>query len=177
MLAAVAVLTLLCLGNVLLTFGVIRRLNEHTAILDDLAGEPPAVLRPAGEVVGDFAATARDGTPVTPDLLGPPTFVAFLTPGCGPCQQRLPDIVTRARRAPAGRTLAVVVTPSFEGDAAAQALADQLGGVATLVVESPRGPLSTAFGVTGFPAFALVVEGRIEASGVDPASIPRLVAA
>ena len=149
MIVAVAVLSLLCLGNLLLTLGLARRINEQ---------EPPAVLLPPGSVV-DVA-------------LEPPTLVGFFSPGCGPCQERLPDFVARARRAPAGRTLAVVV-----GDAADTMVAS-LTGAASVVVEPRGGTLATAFGVRGFPAFALVGEhGRIEASGTDLASIPQLVAA
>jgi thiol-disulfide isomerase/thioredoxin len=171
---AVVVLTLLCLGNLLLTVGVIRRLNEHTAALDDLAGEPPGVMRPAGETVDGFATIARDGTPVTLESLGGPTLVGFFSPGCGPCHERLPQFVARARRTPAGRALGVVVGAGAE----AQDMAAELADVATVVVEDSRGVLSTAFGVKGFPAFALVdADGRIEACSVDPASIPLLVAA
>jgi hypothetical protein len=149
MIVAVAVLSLLCLGNLLLTLGLARRINQE---------EPPAVLLPPGSVV-DVA-------------LEPPTLVGFFSPGCGPCRERLPEFVTRARRAPSGRTLAVVV-----GDSA-DAMVASLTDVASVVVEPRGGALATAFGVRGFPAFALVGDdGRIEASGTDLASIPQLVAA
>ena len=148
MIVAVVALSLLCLGNLLLTLGLARRIRE----------EPPAVLLPPGALV---------------DVpLDPPTLVGFFSPGCGPCQERLPDFVARARKAPAGRTLAVVV--GDDGDA----MVEQLTGVADVIVEARGGALATAFGVKGFPAFALVGDGgRIEASGTDLTSMPHLVAA
>jgi hypothetical protein len=170
--ATVIALSLLCLGNLILTVGVVRRLREHTAILDTLAGEPPEVMRPAGAVVDDFAATAGDGTPVARDLLTGQTLVGFFTPGCGPCQEKLPEFLARAGKAPGGRSLAVVVDANGGG-----AMAERLADVALVVVERSGGPVATAFGVRAFPAFALVgPEGRIEASG-DLAAIPVVVAA
>jgi hypothetical protein len=172
--AAVIALSLLGLGNLLLTAGIVRRLKEHTTLLDRLAGPPPELMRPAGSAIGDFAVTAVDGTPVAADLLVPPTIVGFFSPGCGPCHERLPEFAGRVRRAPVGRALAVVV-----GEAADSAeMVATLGEVALVVNEPVGGPVAKAFGVRGFPAFGLVGEdGRIEASGNDLGSIPMLVAA
>jgi hypothetical protein len=174
MIAAVILLSLLGLGNLALTAGLVRRLREHATALDALAGTPPAVMAPVGEVVDAFAATAQDGTPIAWEHLRAPTLVGFFSPGCGPCHTQLPEFIARARRAPGGRTLAVVV--DTRGDC--QAMAASLAEAALVVVEQPGGALATAFRVTGFPAFGIVAEsGRIEACGTDLASIPVLVAA
>jgi thiol-disulfide isomerase/thioredoxin len=150
MIVAVVVLTLLCLVNVLLTLGLARRIRE----------EPPAVMLPPGSRV-DTA-------------LEPPTLIGFFSPGCGPCNERLPEFVARARRAPAGRTVAVVVGDGEHADD----MVATLTAVTSTVVEPRGGTLATTFGVKGFPAFALVGDGgRIEASGTDLASIPHLAAA
>jgi len=174
MIAVVIALGLLCLANLVLTTGLVRRINEHTTVLDRIAGEPPVPMRPVGAVVDDFAATAADGNPVSLDVLGAPIVVGFFSPGCGGCHEQLPDFAARARRAPAGRTLAVVVDPDGTG----QSMAASLAGSALVVVEQRAGALASAFGVRGFPAFALVgAGGRIEASSSDLASIPILVGA
>lgn len=150
MIVAIVMLTLLGLLNLLLTLGLARRIRE----------EPPAVMLPPG---------ARVDT-----TFEPPTLVGFFSPGCGPCHERLPEFVARARRAPAGRTVAVVVGDGERADD----MVTTLGGAVSTVVEPGGGTLSTAFGVKGFPAFALVGDGgRIEASGTDLAAIPHLVAA
>ncbi len=150
MIVAIVVLMLLCLVNLLLTLGLARRIRE----------EPPAVMLPPGSRV----ETA----------LEPPTLVGFFSPGCGPCHERLPEFVARARRAPAGRTVAVVVGDGEQADD----MVTTLTAAVSTVVEARDGTLTTAFGVKGFPAFALVGDGgRIEASGTDLALIPHLVAA
>ncbi|WP_433380522.1 hypothetical protein [Streptosporangium sp. CA-115845] len=43
--------------------------------------------------------------------------------------------------------------------------------MATVVVESDRGPVQQAFGVSGFPAFVLVEEGVVAASGYELAPV------
>lgn len=176
MIAAVIVLGLLCLGHLALTVGLVRRLNEHTSVLDRIAGEGPEVIAAAGETIGAFAVTARDGTPIAPELLAAPAIVGFFSPGCGPCKERLPEFVARVRRAPAGHALAVVV--GKEDDSEAEAMVSRLSEVALVVTETPGGAVAKAFGVRGFPAFALVGDGgRIEAGGTDLTSIPILVTA
>ncbi len=139
-------------------------------------------IRAAGEVADDFAVTAVDGTPVALDLLATPTIVGFFSPGCGPCKERLPEFVTRVRHAPAGRALAVVVTAKVDTnsgtDSEAEMMVSRLSEVALVVVEPTGGPVAKALGVRGFPAFGLIGDGgRVEASGVDLASIPVLVSA
>ncbi|WP_051799300.1 TlpA family protein disulfide reductase [Catenuloplanes japonicus] len=169
----VTVLAVLILLNLLLTAGLVRRLNEHTVILDRLAGDPD-VMRPAGETVSAFTSVTTDGTPLTRDDLPAPVLVAFLSPTCAGCHEQLPALLARAVRAPGGRTLAVVV----EKDGNGAALADVLGEVTQVVVESRGGPLTTAFGVRGYPSFALLgADGRIEAADSDLAAIPILVEA
>jgi hypothetical protein len=173
MTAVVVALSLLGLGNLVITVTVVRRLNEHTGVLDRLAGEPPLVTRPVGATVDEFAAVATDGTAVASGRLAPPTLVGFFSPGCGPCHERLPEFVARARRVPAGRALAVV---AGAGNAAAE-LVTELAGAATVVLEPPDGPVARAFGVRGFPAFALLGDGgRIEATGTELTALPVLVA-
>ena len=177
MTVAVIVLSLLCLGDLILTVGVVRRLREHSSALNHLAGDPPAVLRSPGEVVDDFTASTVNGEPVGRDRLDARTIVGFLSPTCGPCREQLPAFVARARQAPSGRTLAVVVGSGAAADDLATELADRLGD-RFVVQEPPGGPVATAFGVDGYPAFALVGPGgRIEAGGFDLATIPVLVAA
>ncbi|GAA0900336.1 hypothetical protein GCM10009557_76450 [Virgisporangium ochraceum] len=154
MIVAITMLTLLCLLNLLLTLGLARRIRV----------EPPAVVLPPGSRVDP--------------AFDPPTLVGFFSPGCGPCHERLPEFVARARRAPAGRTVAVVDGDGGSADdMSADDMVAALGDAVSTVVEPPGGELSTAFGVRGFPAFALVGDGgRIEASGTNLAAIPHLVA-
>jgi thiol-disulfide isomerase/thioredoxin len=152
--AAVTVVGLLCLVDLLLTFGVIRRLREHSVALAGQSGggvgEP---LLDVGETVGDFAAVTVNGEPVLRAFVDRETIVGFLSPGCPPCERRLPQFVEAARTAGRDRVLAVL-TDTTEADAAEMLTA--LSPVARVVVEAEDGALTKAFGVTAFPAFCRI---------------------
>ncbi|HEX6872795.1 MAG TPA: TlpA disulfide reductase family protein [Micromonosporaceae bacterium] len=172
MTVALAVLGLFCLMNLLLTVGVIRRLRDHTTVLGLL--NRPQIIRPAGETVDEFSATAVDGTTVGRGMFASPTLVGFVSPTCGPCHERLPDFIARARASSPDRVLAVVVTAGEE----TAGMLDRLSKVATVVLEPPGGQVAQAFGVLGYPAFCLVDgAGMILASGTMPSTLPMALAA
>jgi hypothetical protein len=162
--AAVAALAALGLVNLTLTLGVVRRLRDM-APDPGSAGLPRPVLAP-GEVPGRIAATALDGESVT----GAP-LVGFFAPNCAPCHDRLPQFVEYARQLPGGAddALAVIVGDPDEG-------ADLIAAVHTVarvVVEPTRGPVASAYGVSGYPALCLVDgSGTVVASGTDLSSFP-----
>ncbi|GAA1892024.1 TlpA family protein disulfide reductase [Asanoa iriomotensis] len=175
MAVAVAVLGLFCLANLLLTVGVVRRLRDHSAMLELVGG--PEVISPVGSAVDEYAAVAIDGASVRRDLLVGLTLVGFFSPTCGPCHERLPLFVTRARLMPAERVLAVVVGQGDDDSDGTREIVGRLTEVATVVVEPPNGVLAQAFGVRGFPAFALVdASGEVVGAGTDPATLPVAVA-
>jgi hypothetical protein len=173
--AATALVGAVALTNLLLTFGVIRRLREHTELLSrsgGSAGAPGRLVRPAGARVDEFVAHTVDGEPVGRDLLRGQTLIGFFSPGCRACEERMPAFVTLARALPGGRSrvLAVIVGPSEE----AAAYRERVAPVARVVVQEEfDGPLTQALDVVGFPAFALVAEdGEILGSGLSPADLP-----
>ncbi|MFJ6195513.1 TlpA family protein disulfide reductase [Micromonospora sp. NPDC092111] len=152
LIAAVALVGLLCLLDLVLTFGVVKRLREHTALLAEVVPPSPAVK--VGQEVGTFEAVTVTGEPVTTDRLGSGTLVAFFSPTCGPCKDKLPKFVAHTRGLPAGQEapLAVVI-----GDAeqAGDFLAE-LSPVARVVVERGDGAVSSAFGVRAYPTLLRV---------------------
>lgn len=167
--AAVFTVGLLCLLNLLLIFGVIRRLRQHTEHLNQLR---PTELAPGigvGESVGDFQATTATGQPLSQDLLTEPTLVGFFSPGCQPCATQLPLFLDRARELPGGptRALAVVVA----GDSDSHDYVERLSSVAQVVTEGPEGALQSAFQVTGFPMLYLVEGGAVRAAGITVADL------
>ncbi|GGO78149.1 TlpA disulfide reductase family protein [Nonomuraea cavernae] len=170
--AAVVLVGVLCLLNLLLTFGVIRRLKEHTAQLEKvLSGGRDDSLQMLGEQVGEFAATTTDGEPVSRALLAGETVVAFFSPSCAPCREKMPVFVEQARARDFDRqqVLAVVVNESGEPEAAGvKEMAEELATVARVVMEGADHPLANAFKVHAFPAFCVVdAEGVVRVIGGD----------
>src|SRR5690349_19483902 len=92
LLTAVAVLAgALCLLNLVLTLGVVRRLREHAVLLAKL--QPAAAPNPmlaVGEQVGSFETVTVDGHPVSRDALDGPTLLGIFSPNCSACAERLP---------------------------------------------------------------------------------------
>lgn len=164
LLAAVLVLTALTLANLLLVFGVIRRLRSHEERLSGLAEPTSATTLAVGERVADFDATTTTGRMLSRSTLDGYTLVGILSTTCDACHERLPTFVSTARRHPA--TIAVVVRDG--GDVGG--ITGHLDGVDGLdiVVEDPDGPMAKAFGVRGFPTFLLIdAEGTVRSQGFD----------
>ncbi|MFI6485653.1 TlpA family protein disulfide reductase [Nonomuraea sp. NPDC050663] len=146
----VVVLTVLCLVNLLLTVGVVRRLREHTELLAEQAAAPPPPLRPGTRVPGYAELTGATEESV----------IGFLSPGCEPCRTLLPGFLERAGAA--GSSLAVVVG----GAERAKEYTDRITGHVEVAVEEMGGPLTSAFQVTVFPTFFVVApDGTVLGSG------------
>ncbi|MDW5326953.1 TlpA disulfide reductase family protein [Plantactinospora sp. KLBMP9567] len=162
--AAVVLLGALCMVNLLLTFGILRRLREQTAELSRLSGALPPGMPAPEELVGTpvpaFAATAIDGTPVTRDsLMGRPGLVGFFSAGCAPCHEQAPVFAKWLAEQGDDATAAVAVITDSGPEAVE--MATSLSGKATVVVEPDAFTVSQAFGVRGFPTFL-----RVDAGGV-----------
>lgn len=155
LIAAVAILGVLTLFNLLLLYGVIRRLGAQN--------QPrSAGIAEAGSVVGAFAATTTDGVDLTTSDLQPDTLVGFFTPSCSACTEELPRFVDAAAGHAQDRVLAVVV--GTETDTIEQAGA--LSPKARVVVAPLGAGIVKAFEVQGFPSFALIgAAGEVKVSG------------
>jgi thiol-disulfide isomerase/thioredoxin len=151
--AAVVLLGLLCLVNLLFTVGVVRRLRSYEHRLANSAGAPPVLG--VGERIGEFATTTVDGEPLSHELLDTETVVAFFSPDCAPCRTKLPTFVDYARTLPAGRAVATVVGSAAD----AAGFVEQLSPVARVVVEEPDAAMGTAFHVRAFPTLLRVARG------------------
>jgi thiol-disulfide isomerase/thioredoxin len=168
--AAVVVVGLLGVVNLVFCLGVIRRLREHTEVLDRLGSAESPVLTPDGGTVAAFSAATVDGTPVSRDSLGAGTLVGFVSTTCPACIERLPEFVGVAERHD-GPVLGVVVGLDDDSDLAA-AMVEALGSVGQVIHETSGGPVAAAFGVRAFPAFALLdAGGAVRASGLAPAAL------
>ncbi|WP_067129039.1 TlpA family protein disulfide reductase [Microtetraspora malaysiensis] len=162
--AAVVLVGLLCLLNLLLTFAVIRRLRVHTERLNHLlergggSGMGDTHVQ-AGEQAGEFTVVDHEGAELTRDGLGDGTLLGFFSPGCKPCEELLPVFTTYASTLDREKVVAVVDGADGKG---ALAYAERLAPVARVVVETMQGrPLQEAFAVDGFPLVFLVDAGGV----------------
>ena len=161
--AAVAVVAAICLLDLLLTFGVIRRLRDHDRRLADTEPARRHRLEP-GSPIGPFSATATDGQAVSTATLAPRSLVGFFSSTCEPCMEQLPRFVDFASGLPGGREQVLAVVCGSPQDAAP--LATQLEPVAQVVLEEFGGELAGAFSIMAFPSmFVMDGEGTVQASG------------
>ncbi|HLJ99770.1 MAG TPA: hypothetical protein VKU39_07665 [Streptosporangiaceae bacterium] len=170
LIAAVILVGVVCLTDLLLTFGVIRRLREHTAMLGETRGaDPPVTGLAAGQTPDPFAAVTIDGAAIA----GPAGLrvVAFFSRHCPACPGRISPFIdyVRANHLSQVDVLAVVTGSPDEP----VAYLGQLADVAQVCVEEDDDDLAKAFKVSGFPAFCLLsASGAVFASGFDPAALP-----
>lgn len=154
---------LLCALDLVLTVGVIKRLREHTDLLANRSGGRLS-LGP-GDEVGEFSALTVDGEPVRDDMIDTETVVAFFSPTCGPCKEKLPKFVEYARTVPGGRGRVVAVVATDRDDAAAgDPMVSALGPVARVLAGEEAEQLAEACKVQGFPVVLKVnrsTDGRL----------------
>jgi thiol-disulfide isomerase/thioredoxin len=150
----------LCLVNLALTLGVIRRLRRQ---LSDRPDQGQGAILAEGALAPPYVTSATDGSAVSRDLITEPVVVGFFSTGCDACHEALPDFLTLAAAFPREQVLAVIVDRT--GEAGPQR--EKLEPVARVVVEDLGGPVASALQVRAFPAFALVGGGgRVLASGL-----------
>lgn len=182
--AAIFTLATLSVLHTVLLLGIVRRLHSLTAARSAPSAEAAhtAALEPThplpGTKVRDFSAVSTTGERVgRADLTGR-TLVGFFAMGCPLCQELAPRFARYASAHDGGRDRVLAVVAGTAS--AAAAYADQLGGVARVIVEPFEGPVCGAFDVDGFPCFALLADGVVLASAVkiealrlpDPAHAP-----
>jgi hypothetical protein len=176
--AAVILVGLICLADLLLTFGVVRRLREHAEQISSFgqAGRAPVpvVGLAQGESPTAFASATMEGLPIT----GPAQMrlAAFFSTSCSACPgQVAPFLEYVATHQLARDSVLAVVLGSPD---ALPAYLDDLASAGQIVFEEMNGPISEAFKVSGFPAFCLLdADGALLASGFDPAVLPEPSAA
>ena len=157
--AAVVIVGVLCVVDLLLTYGVIRRLREHTGRLAALGTEGFASLMAVkGSTVREFSATDRTSTGVSRATFTEQTLVGFFTPGCGPCEALLPRFVGAAERwRELSRPVLAVVAPARGEDT----YVERLAPVARVVVGEDASVVAAAFEVRAYPVVCLVGDGGV----------------
>ncbi|MER5418139.1 hypothetical protein [Streptomyces virginiae] len=174
------VLTVVTVGHLLVSYGLVRRLRAHTNLLDELTGDSGRLL-PAGTPFPAFTAPTTGGHMFTGAGLQHPAAVALLAVDCPHCRTNLPEFVAyvRAGGYSRERVLAVVADTERTDRRARQDMLDALEPVATVISESGTGgPVTTAFDVQGFPSFYLTrSDGTITAGCHAVRKLPAVPAA
>lgn len=166
--AALVLVGGLCLLDLLLTFGVIRRLREQTEMLARRSSGQQAPGLSAGQAPGPFSAVTTTGEPVSD--AASLRLVAFFST-CPICPERVPPFAAYIRDHRVSRDSVLAVSVGSGSDP--QPYLAELAPLAQICVEPEDGAIRRAFEVTGFPWFFLLdADGVVIASGYDPASLP-----
>jgi len=167
---AVIIVGALCVADLLLTFGVIRRLRSHTEMLTGIGtADMSAIGLDTGQSPDAFNAVSTDGEQLSGSvgLL----MAGFFSSSCSICPERVPTFVDYVKENHLGRdsVLAVIVG----SDSQPPSYLDRLSEVARICLAPVDGELTAAFKVTGYPAFVLLdADGAVRATAFDPAMLP-----
>lgn len=154
------------LGNFLLTFALIRKVNGISRPGRNV-GQPmhSKEFLKVSEIAPDFEAETLSGERVTlADYAQRKVAFLFMSPGCRPCREAAPTLEElQPKAAQAGVTLCLVITAERDQ---AQAFVTELAISLPVLVTSPGGQFQTDYKVGGTPFYCLVDEqGHVEATG------------
>jgi thiol-disulfide isomerase/thioredoxin len=172
--AAVVVVGTVGVVNLVLTFGVIRRLREHQELLRRGPQGRPISGLALGATVAEFEARTRAGERRSNVDFSGDTLVGFFSAGCQPCEDLVPRFVEAARAYPGGPERVLAVVTGGDGSA----MADALSPVADVVVGADADTVARAFQVSAFPTLMLVDgNARVRANDLQLDHLPDLVTA
>lgn len=165
---AVVLVGLIGLLNLVLSFGIIRRMREQAPQPQHQhPGRPVQDVRPTtledGEQVASVDAVTIDGTAVQLPFPGR-SLVGFFSPSCSTCREQIIPFVVIAERQPPGQPVLAVVAGPDEDGAAASYIEELLAGRSEVLIvrEDDDGPVQKAFGIKGYPAFTLLQDGDLQ---------------
>jgi thiol-disulfide isomerase/thioredoxin len=179
--AAIVFVGLLAVLNLVLTFGMLRRLREHTEQLNgqlpELTGHVSTdLIKKKGDRVGNFATETAHGVALSSDMLTGETVLGFFAPGCSPCEQMLPGFIEYAAAMPGGRDSVVAVLAGDNPNSPEMVKkVTALDPYARVVIDENDGPVMVAFGAKGYPVVCLVKDGVVQASGRSLQDLPARV--
>lgn len=159
-------LWVLVLLNILLSWGIIRRMREFDRRIASVAtaGLPMMSGLEPGTAAPDFSVGTPAGDTVTrAQLLQGETVLAFFSPTCDACVEHLPQVrryATDTRPADT-RLVAVVDGEPAEG----RTFIENLEGVASVTFADPAAnPIVRDYQVGAFPSYYVIAaDGRVRA--------------
>ena len=162
LIGSVGLLWVLVLFNLVLTLGLVRRVNTNTG--PQLIEEEEGLE--AGEPAPDFTAETLDGQQINlASYAGRDVVFLFMSPFCGPCREKLPGIEALAPSAYAAGTELVYVSNASVDET--RAYVEEHTIALPVVVASPGGSsFYEDYKISGTPQFCVVdAQGRVQASG------------
>jgi hypothetical protein len=165
----VVLVGVLCLVDLVLTLGVIRRLRVHTELLNSSARADENIIGiPVGTIPADFAAVSiRDE-----QLDGPAglRIVAFFASFCSVCPTKVPAFLAYLERNQIRQQDVLAVMAADPQDPVPYL--NQVAQVARVCFEPPDGPVSAAFQVSAYPVFCVLdADGSLLSASYDPANL------
>ncbi|MET7469820.1 hypothetical protein ACFYON_19825 [Micromonospora sp. NPDC005686] len=165
--------------NLIFTLGVVRRLREHSQLLAQPHGGTGSNegLFPAGERIDDFTAHTVQGAVVNRAMLPRGAVVAFFSPNCQPCIEKVPDFIEYASAQPDGPSRVFAVVAAAD-DFETKDMVRQLSPVATVLAAKGGQPMLDVFKGSGFPAIYVMGDaGVVESGGHTLSHLPVLASA
>jgi hypothetical protein len=160
---AVILTAAVALLNLVLTFGLIRRMRMGIDTTPQRSLPMPTI----GQPVGEFSAVSIDDLRVDEQSVSvEETLVAFLSPTCEPCQRLTEQMLRR----PPAEEFYFFMTGE---DSAAREAAGALRELGTVCVISDDSGVRQAFGVGAFPTVIRVVDGVVVSAGVTLDEVAR----
>ncbi len=156
----VAVLAILVVFNLMLSFALIRRIRVLQEVVEQTPKRDPALPK-LGAAVGKFQVTTPEGESVSDESLkSGVSLVAFFTPNCLPCATAKAQLLESPPAFPF-----VAFVEGHPGDEEAGALAASLKRIARVVFTADDDAPHRAFKPAGYPTLIRVEHGTIAASG------------
>lgn len=164
--ATVALLGVLVVANMLLTWGMMRRLKALQEQVTAMSAPPPDNGLHPGDEAPDFSALTPAGDTVTrDDVVRGETVLVFMSPHCEACETHLPTVRQLGREATGPAAVAVIDGTREESGHLLEGLQGDVP-----VLFAPRGAtdLLDRYQVFTYPSSYVVgPDGRITGSHLD----------
>jgi thiol-disulfide isomerase/thioredoxin len=155
-----AVLAVLVVLNLLLTFAIIGRVRFLQDFVEKAMAKDPALPQP-GDPVGRFEVTTPEGELLTDNALrSGVTLVGFFAPKCEPCATLRAQLL----KTPPSLPLMAFVDGRAD-DPEARELGTALSRIARVAYAVKEDSVSRAFRSAGFPTLIRVENGTVAAAG------------
>ncbi|GAB3165408.1 TlpA disulfide reductase family protein [Microbispora hainanensis] len=155
--AAVTLLGALCGVNLLLTYGLIRKMQRLSLPAD--AGPGLEALPKPGTQAPDFVAEGLAGEEISAERLDGSYLIGFFSVTCAPCRERLPEFTEFLSELPADTNAVIAIVG--DGPDRENMIGMARRTTAHVIHEDNPSKLVESFGVNRFPTLLRVMDGYV----------------